>query len=146
MRTKFMGFLFSALLLAIVLTFSGFSFSSTTAHAAAAQQSHASIVDKSATAALSCPPTIRTGSTGWYVTALQTALNNLYLNYNNPLWFANSPKNFGPYTQDPSKPLRVDGDFGGHTFNAVWDYQSWNGLGTDGIVGPQTWTSLGFCV
>jgi peptidoglycan hydrolase-like protein with peptidoglycan-binding domain len=80
------------------------------------------------------------------VKALQNRLNYLYRNFSDPLWFDNYPNNFGPYTQDPNKPLAVDGDFGNHTFNAVWDYQWWNGLQVDGVVGPQTWGSLGFCV
>ena len=38
--------------------------------------------------------------------------------------------------------LAVDGDFGPLTTSAVKSYQSKNGLGVDGIAGPQTWSSL----
>lgn len=39
--------------------------------------------------------------------------------------------------------LTVDGKFGAKTQAAVRDYQKKNGLGVDGIVGKQTWSSLG---
>jgi peptidoglycan hydrolase-like protein with peptidoglycan-binding domain len=133
----------SALLVAVALTVNVFSFSSS-AHAASLQQTNATLVHH-VTKASSCPATIREGSQGTSVKALQGVLNNLYLNYSDSRWFANSPKDFGPYTQDASLPIRVDGDFGSHTYAAVYDYQSWNGLSQDGVVGPQTWGSLGFC-
>ena len=135
-----MIFVFGAFLLAIALTFSGFAFSPT-AHAAEGKQGRVS-----SAAAVTCPPTISQGSKGWNVKALQSSLNSLYRNFNDSRWFDNSPKDFRPFSQDHSKPLAVDGDYGPLTFNAVWDYQSWNGLKVDGIVGPQTWGSLGFCV
>jgi peptidoglycan hydrolase-like protein with peptidoglycan-binding domain len=37
---------------------------------------------------------------------------------------------------------RIDGNFGPATEAAVKDFQSGNGLTTDGIVGPQTWSKL----
>ena len=133
----------SALLVAIALTVNVFSFSSS-AHATSLQQNNATLVHH-VTKASSCPATIKQGSKGTNVEALQSALNNLYQNYSDNRWFDNSPKDFGPYTQDASLPIRVDGDFGSHTYAAVYDYQHWNGLGQDGSVGPQTWSSLGFC-
>lgn len=142
-RKNVTRFIFGTLLLAFALTFSAFSFS-TSAHAAVALQSTPAS-SQHATMALSCPGSISEGSQGTSVKALQTALNSLYLNYSDSRWFANSPNNFQPYSQDLSHPLRVDGDFGSHTFNAVWDYQYWNGLSIDGQVGPQTWHSLGYC-
>ena len=38
--------------------------------------------------------------------------------------------------------LKVDGQFGNATKNAVMDYQKKNGLAVDGIVGVNTWGSL----
>lgn len=136
-------FIVSALLVAVALTVNVFSFS-VSAHAASLQQNNATVVHHVAKAA-SCPATIKQGSQGTSVKALQGVLNNLYLNYSDSRWFADSPKDFGPYTQDSSHPLRVDGDFGSRTYAAVYDYQYWNGLSQDGEVGPQTWGSLGFC-
>ncbi len=40
--------------------------------------------------------------------------------------------------------IDVDGDFGDGTYNAVVDFQSNNGLDADGVVGPNTWSALGF--
>ena len=39
-------------------------------------------------------------------------------------------------------PVRVDGDFGPATARAVRQYQSNNGLTTDGVVGERTWESI----
>lgn len=38
---------------------------------------------------------------------------------------------------------RIDGDFGSLTQGAVLAFQGDNGIVTDGVVGPQTWTALG---
>lgn len=62
--------------------------------------------------------TIRRGSRGSDVSALQSALNSKGYN------------------------LSVDGIFGSNTQAAVRDYQSKNGLSVDGIVGNNTWNSL----
>ncbi len=67
---------------------------------------------------LSAYPTIRQGSTGGFVTALQILLNEYGYN------------------------LSTDGIFGGNTYRAVLDFQKNNGLTQDGIVGPNTWTAL----
>ncbi|TJZ54250.1 peptidoglycan-binding protein [Streptomyces piniterrae] len=39
-------------------------------------------------------------------------------------------------------PLQVDGDFGPRTESWVVYFQDVNGLGVDGIVGPETWNAL----
>jgi peptidoglycan hydrolase-like protein with peptidoglycan-binding domain len=39
-------------------------------------------------------------------------------------------------------PVTVDGDYGPVTASVVRRYQSYNGLIIDGVVGPQTWSSL----
>jgi peptidoglycan hydrolase-like protein with peptidoglycan-binding domain len=44
----------------------------------------------------------------------------------------------GPY-------LTIDGDFGPKTRAGVIDFQRYFGLDVDGIVGPQTWGTLGYC-
>jgi len=64
--------------------------------------------------------TVRYGSTGADVAALQTILNS-------------NGYNCG----------KVDGDFGVKTLGAVKKYQKAKGLTVDGIVGPQTWSALG---
>lgn len=38
----------------------------------------------------------------------------------------------------------IDGVFGADTAQAVMDFQSKNGLVADGVVGPSTWTALGY--
>ncbi len=81
-----------------------------------------------------CPATIQDGSTGSLVKTLQSTLNARYSAGS----FPNSPHNFSP-------PLAVDGDFGALTKAAVEDYQTAKGIIVDGIVGPQTWHSLGYC-
>lgn len=144
MRKHLVRFIFSALLLAVALTMSGVALTPS-AHAATRPQSSTKVAHHHNPVPASCPSTISRGSSGDLVKVLQSSLNALYLNFNDPRWFENSPKDFGPFTQDPNRPLAVDGGFGNLTFNAVWDYQSWNGLQVDGVVGPQTWGSLGYC-
>jgi peptidoglycan hydrolase-like protein with peptidoglycan-binding domain len=62
--------------------------------------------------------TVRAGSRGEAVSALQKALNAR------------------------GSTLAVDGIFGPLTQGAVRNYQQTRGLGVDGIVGPQTWNAL----
>lgn len=68
-------------------------------------------------------PTIRRGSTGDAVRALQEALNR---------WL----------TAQRRRPLTVDGDFGTNTRAAVVAFQLDRGLDADGIVGPLTWRAV----
>jgi peptidoglycan hydrolase-like protein with peptidoglycan-binding domain len=67
-------------------------------------------------------PTIRLGSLGEPVKALQSALNR---------W---RPSNLSS--------VDVDGFFGLRTNSKVREYQSANELAPDGVVGPLTWESL----
>jgi peptidoglycan hydrolase-like protein with peptidoglycan-binding domain len=39
-------------------------------------------------------------------------------------------------------PSDVDGDFGPQTEQAVYEYQSANGLSADGVIGPLTWAQM----
>ena len=64
-------------------------------------------------------PTIRFGSIGNYVCTAQDALNTLGLTTGG-----------------------LDGIFGSRTRNAVLTFQNRNGLSTDGIIGPLTWSRL----
>lgn len=43
-------------------------------------------------------------------------------------------------------PITVDGDFGPNTKAAVVQFQTWNNIAHDGIVGPQTWGEFNDCV
>lgn len=62
--------------------------------------------------------TLRIGSRGSDVRQLQTMLNAVGDN------------------------IVVDGEFGERTFHSVCDFQSWQKLEPDGIVGPKTWQAL----
>jgi hypothetical protein len=66
-------------------------------------------------------PTLRKGSKGTVVEKLQELLNTKL-----------------------GIELKVDGVFGSRTKKAVRNYQKKFGLKVDGVVGPQTWASLGY--
>lgn len=66
-------------------------------------------------------PTLRKGSRGEYVTLLQTKL--IQRGYD-------------------LSPYGADGSFGNKTFSAVKEFQSNNGLVSDGVVGSRTWEAL----
>ncbi|GAB3427143.1 peptidoglycan-binding domain-containing protein [Flindersiella endophytica] len=65
-------------------------------------------------------PTISRGSTGAAVRQAQCYLN----------WSMTGDN------------LAIDGDFGPLTYNATVRFQRCAGIGVDGIIGPQTWSSL----
>ncbi|MEF3076864.1 TIGR02594 family protein [Methylobacter sp. Wu1] len=65
--------------------------------------------------------TIRFGSRGADAQYLQNQLNKLLT---------------------PHPNLRVDGDFGRRTYEAVQRFQTVKNLGVDGVVGPKTWKAL----
>jgi peptidoglycan hydrolase-like protein with peptidoglycan-binding domain len=133
MRKKFVLFAIAGMLLLGALAFTGAS----SPHAFAA--SEAATGHTTASVALACPPGLSEGSSGYWVGRLQGTLNSLYLNFNDPRYFYDSPDDFSP-------PLAVDRSFGPKTLHAVIDYQYWNPpLAVDGMVGPQTWHSLGYC-
>jgi peptidoglycan hydrolase-like protein with peptidoglycan-binding domain len=132
MRQKLTLFLLGMLLLGAMVALSGFSPS---VYAATVQSQNA-IAHLNSAQPLACP-VLSLGDGGSAVSVLQEKLNYFYQS-SDPRWFRNSPDDFKP-------PLEVDGSFGSLTRNAVIDYQSWNGLQVDGIVGSQTWGSLGGC-
>ena len=66
-------------------------------------------------------PTLRKGSSGTYVTLLQTML--IQRGY-------------------PLPKYGADGKFGNETLNAVKEFQKNNGLTVDGVVGESTWNAL----
>ena len=66
-------------------------------------------------------PILAVGSSGDVVRSLQTVLTN-------------GASEFG------TSPPGIDGDFGPHTQAAVEAFQSWGGVGVDGVVGDQTWS------
>ncbi len=128
MHKKLVLFIFSIILLGTALMFSGFSSS-----ASAAPVKNKSLAVNSVAIQASCP-TLSQGKRGEAVKTLQRKLNREFKRGS----FFNSPDDFKPL-------LKEDGEFGPLTRNAVIDYQAWTGLQVDGIVGPQTWGSLGGC-
>lgn len=66
-------------------------------------------------------PTVKSGSTGGFVSALQA-----------DLWSSGLSSTVGT----------IDGSFGPNTKTAVESYQSSNGLTADGSVGPLTWAKF----
>lgn len=105
-------------LIAVMLAFSAFSF---------APSAHAATIAASPNIALACPPTIEEGSTGQWVKDLQTTLNN------------------DGWRDQNGQKLVVDGQFGPKTLFVVEDFQSIYAPPADGIVGPKTWSALGYC-
>ena len=69
-------------------------------------------------------PTLQEGDSSDVVRSLQTVLTN------------GAPGDWG------TTPQGIDGYFGPHTKASVEAFQSSQGLGVDGIVGPQTWPKL----
>lgn len=87
----------------------------------------------SAAFAQSCPAQQQQGNSGALVQVIQFRLNSL--NEDGEIAHAHG----NPF------PLATDGSFGSLTNEAVLDFQSTEGLGVDGMVGPQTWGTMGFC-
>lgn len=122
------------LIAALTFLFSG------TASAQMAPTTHQTVT----TVAAACPPTVSEGSTGSAVRTLQSALNELFNDTDDPSFYEMSPDTF-------HHPLTVDGDFGSQTLHAVIDFQTWNSpafggtLQVDGIIGPQSWHVLHKC-
>lgn len=74
-----------------------------------------------------CPPTIQNGSQGSWVKTLQERLNALGF-------------------RDPQgQVLLTDGVFGTRTEYAVKNFQTQHAPPVDGVVGPITWSALGYC-
>jgi hypothetical protein len=74
-----------------------------------------------------CPPTIQYGSQGTWVKTLQQKLNTL------------------GWRDQEGKVLLVDGIFGSRTQYAVKNFQAAHAPPVDGVVGPITWSALGYC-
>ncbi len=70
-------------------------------------------------------PTLRRGSTGRCVKALQYTLNQ---------WIS--------YKRIPIAKLVIDGRFGSKTYNAVVRFQRSQGLNPNGVVGSSTWEKI----
>ena len=83
----------------------------------------------------SSEPQIGVGSDGAYTEQAQCELNYAYA-YEVPTNFGN-----GDYGG-----LTVDGQFGANTEAATKDFQSFEDLSVDGIIGPKTWAALDSCV
>jgi peptidoglycan hydrolase-like protein with peptidoglycan-binding domain len=66
-------------------------------------------------------PLLKEGASGPVVSSLQQVLTN------------------GAPGQWNVTPQGVDGNFGPHTKTAVKAFQTWGGVGSDGIIGDQTW-------
>ena len=81
-----------------------------------------------------CPPTLAIGSNSTWVQVLQYRLMAFYTMGNSN----NTPHNYSP-------PLNPDGSFGSLTQAAVEDFQEAAAVPPDGVVGPRTWSALGFC-
>ena len=67
-------------------------------------------------------PTLKEGSSGDVVRALQTVLTN------------------GAPGEWNTTPQGIDGEFGPLTKASVAAFQSWGGVAVDGVVGDQTWS------
>jgi hypothetical protein len=76
---------------------------------------------------LACPPIVQYGSKNTWVKTLQQDLNKRGM------------------TDSAGKALVVDGDFGANTQYAVKKWQKHAQITVDGVVGPETWHSLGRC-
>jgi serine/threonine protein kinase len=74
-----------------------------------------------------CPPIIQYGSKNSWVKTLQQDLNKRGMK------------------DSAGKALVVDGDFGANTQYAVKSWQKHAKIEVDGVVGPETWHSLGHC-
>lgn len=68
--------------------------------------------------------TVKKGSQGASVRLIQTMLKGL------------------GYTNTDGSPLKIDGDAGSNTINAITQYQKAHGLSVDGIAGAKTWSCL----
>lgn len=67
-------------------------------------------------------PALEVGSSGDVVRSLQTVLTN------------GAPGQWG------TTPQGIDGHFGQNTRASVEAFQSWGGVGADGVVGDRTWS------
>jgi peptidoglycan hydrolase-like protein with peptidoglycan-binding domain len=130
-----------AVLFVLLTAFALISHGTASAHSATVKPQ---TVSPSVIVPFACPATVQEGSSGSAVRTLQSALNGLLNNFNDPSFFEMSPDTY-------TAPLSVDGSFGSQTLRAVIDFQTWNSpafggtLTVDGIIGPQSWHVLHKC-
>ncbi|GHO50779.1 hypothetical protein KSX_89420 [Ktedonospora formicarum] len=140
-----------ALLLAALFSFSAFA-SAHSAHASTLSMNPHATSEETTTHAVpnttmspsySCPlPVIAWGQKN---PSSAVKLAQQSLNY----WYNTPSSGFKKWVKENSNgdpfPLAVDGQFGVLTQQAVFDFQDYYGLDSDGIVGRQTWHALGHC-
>jgi peptidoglycan hydrolase-like protein with peptidoglycan-binding domain len=129
---KTLKMLFSgAFLVAALLSFSAFTSASpagATAHLVAGKFTLGMSPNKAlAAVSVGCPGTLQEGSSGTWVQVVQYTLNWMHHN------------------GSPPATIATDGVFGSNTKTAVEAWQKSVSLTADGIVGNQTWSSMGFC-
>jgi peptidoglycan hydrolase-like protein with peptidoglycan-binding domain len=120
---KFLLIPFLALLLIGAVLFGTFG---QTDSALAASAGHATLAHVES-AYRACPPTLREGSRGFWVSQLQTALA------------------YRKITDWTGHVLVADGYYGTRTAYVVSVFQMMHGLSGDGITGPHTWQALSAC-
>ncbi len=118
-----------SILFAVALLFT-FSFIQAAPAHAASTHSTARAASAAPAVDISCPPTQSQGADNDWVKVIEYWLNNLD---------ENGFINFSTF------PLAADGSFGPNTNTAVVQFQQELNLKGDGIVGPLTWSAMGFC-
>jgi peptidoglycan hydrolase-like protein with peptidoglycan-binding domain len=128
MRKNVKRLLYSVLFVAALSLFTMTAISSTPSAAHAATSVTTGKAAETVGTANHCPPTLYYGSKHHdWVQVLQINLQER------------------SYHGRDGKQLEDDGKYGPNTLYAVKNFQSDNGLVSDGIVGKKTWHALGYC-